>query len=200
VRVFEPNPASARAWTEQWLGEGHAVSAAVLAKNPFERGRFRTCVDDQAPPDVGTNFEKAFVSTTREPDEWLASTLEELHGGRPGCLVVEDDLSRPGDPALIDSDIASAFIGDRVVSWAEVRPGTGGDAVREVMRVGSGYPRNAFLSSQTPDELQLADRADLSSDFSEHVAKSLVAVIVAVYDAESYLVWDESLPLESQRV
>jgi hypothetical protein len=190
MRIVEPNPASSRAWTQRWLAAGHAISATVLAKNPFERGRFRTCVDDQAPPDVGTDFEKAFVATTNEPDEWLALTLEELLGGGSGCLVVEDDLFRLGDPALADSDIPLAFIGDRVVSWAEIGPGRGGEAVREVMYVGSGYPRNAFLSSRTPDELQLVDRAELSTDFSERVAKSLAAVIVAIYDDESYLVWD----------
>lgn len=59
------------------------------------------------------------------------------------------------------------------------------------MRVGSGYPRNAFVVTRSADELGLADRQQAPDDFPNRVAESLSAVIVSVFDDESYLVWDD---------
>ncbi|HEX3174294.1 MAG TPA: hypothetical protein VHQ43_08760 [Solirubrobacterales bacterium] len=196
MKVIEANQDEARSWTERWLGAGHALSADVLANAPFGDGRFRTCVSDDVTPERLTKFEEGNMARTKEADEWLAQTLDELTVIGASCLVVEDDLSRPTDPALIRSEIPSAFIGDRVVSWSDLSPGNGEASVKAVMAVGSGYPRNAFVVSQSAANLGLDDRQQVPEDFPSKVAESLLAVIVAIFDAESYLIWDrgDSLP------
>ena len=49
---------------------------------------------------------------------------------------------------------------------------------------------NAFVTSAPAEELVLVDGADLDSDVADAVVASLVAVIVAAYDAETYIIWE----------
>lgn len=192
MTVIEVNREKARSWTEQWLNAGHAVSAAVLSIAPFHSGIFRTFIGDEVAKEGLPNFESGWAVNVGEARRWLAETLDEqaLRGAK--CLIVEDDLSRPTDPALLRSDIPSAFIGDRVVSWCDVNPQNGAAAVDRVMYVGSGYPRNAFVVNKSAAELGLIDRQQVSAEFAQQVAASLLAVIVSIFDAESYLVWTPS--------
>lgn len=63
--------------------------------------------------------------------------------------------------------------------------------IEEAMRVGSGYPRNAFVTALSAADLGLADRQQVPADFPERVVGSLLAVIVSAYDDETYLAWDQ---------
>jgi len=192
MTVIEIGHEEARSWTERWLGAGHAVSAAVLADAPFGEGRFHTCVADDVPPERLARFEEGDVAGTKEAREWLARILDGLAAAGAGCLIVEDDLTSSTHLALHHDDIPSAFIGDRVVAWSGLSPGNGAAAVEAVMYVGSGYPRNAFVVGRSPEQLGLADRRQAPEQFPGEVAKSLLAVIVAIFDAETYLVWERS--------
>lgn len=53
-------------------------------------------------------------------------------------------------------------------------------------RGASGYPMNAFVTSASAEDLGLVDGADLDSGVAGGVVGSLLAVIVAGYDAETY--------------
>jgi hypothetical protein len=58
------------------------------------------------------------------------------------------------------------------------------------MRSSHGYPLNAFVTSRSTDELGLVDDADVGHDIGDLVAGSLMAVIVAAFDADSFLIWE----------
>lgn len=53
-----------------------------------------------------------------------------------------------------------------------------------------GYPTNAFVTSASAEELRLVDGADLGSDIAGPIVGSLMAVIVAAYDNETFIVWE----------
>ncbi len=53
-----------------------------------------------------------------------------------------------------------------------------------------GYPLNAFITIKSAAELELVDRQQVPNNFLGEVAKSLMAVIVAAFDAETFMVWD----------
>lgn len=57
-------------------------------------------------------------------------------------------------------------------------------------RVSNGYPLNAFVVSRSSAELGLAADAALGEAFTEEVVQSLLAVVIAAFDAESFLVWE----------
>lgn len=177
---------------EEWLGAGHFVSEAVLASAQFDRGTFRTCVGDDIDVEEPVDFETGWMIKTREADFWLAQVLDELSQEGARCAIGEDDLSGPTDPGFIKSPIPSAFINDRVLCWSNLTPGNGATAVRPTMRIGSGYPSNAFVVSRTSTDLGLADRQQVAKGFLSQVQDSLMAVTVAIFDAESYLVWTPS--------
>lgn len=188
--VVEPNKDKAREWMDQWLGAGHEVSAAARACEPFTHGRFRTYVSNDATPERIAKFEEGDMAGRQETDEWLAGTLDELTGNSASCVIVEEDLARPNDPSIVRGEIPAAFIGDRVVSWSDLTPRRGAEVVTAIRRVASGYPRNAFVVSRSAGDLGLADRQHVPEDFPSRAAKSLLAVIVSIFDDESYLVWD----------
>lgn len=190
MSVVEIERDRARSWTERWLGAGHVVSAAVLASAPFDRGRFRTCVADGVTSERLRNFDEGYMAKVTEADAWLAQTLDELSRNGARCVVAEHDLASRTDPFIVQGEDPWAFIGDRVIAWSDIGPGGGAAAVKEVKGVGSGYPSNAFVVTHSAAELGIFDRQQVPENFSSRVAESLLAVIVAVFDAESYLVWD----------
>ncbi len=106
------------------------------------------------------------------------------------CIVVEDELRLKGDhkPSL-DGLQPTAFGGEKVVHWASLADGAGA-AITTLDRGSHGYPTNAFVTEASPEDLGLAHGADLDSDFGGSVVASLAAVIVAAYDADSFLIWE----------
>lgn len=124
-----------------------------------------------------------------DADRGLAAVLDELAGESSACVVVEDDMGMRMDPAIQNSSFPVAFVGDRVVSWAELKRGRGADAVEGITQGASGYPRNAFVVSKSVDELELVDRQSLSKDIAGKVAGALLAIIVGAFDDESYVIW-----------
>jgi hypothetical protein len=78
-----------------------------------------------------------------------------------------------------------------VIHWADLA-GDMEDAIVAVNRGSGGYPTNAFVTSASADELGLMDGADLDHDVGGVVVGSLVAVIVAAYDDETYIIWEPS--------
>lgn len=129
----------------------------------------------------------------KEADAWLAQTLEELARRGAACVIAEHDLARPTDPFLVRSEDRWAFVDDRVLAWSDLEPGSGAAAVEEVRGVGSGYPRNMFVSSRSERGLGLADRQQVPDEFPRQVACSLLAVIVSIFDDEPYLVWEKAV-------
>jgi hypothetical protein len=189
MKVIEINHEKGRRWTEEWLSAGHFVSEAVLAKVSFTHGQFRTCITDEAATKPLPDFATGWVASRKEVDAWLARVLDVLTPAGARCIIVEDDLSRPTDPAFKRSDIPSALMGDRVLCWHDLHPASGATAVNHTRYIGSGYPRNAFVVSSSARELGLADRQQVPQGFLSRVTESLMAVIVAIFDDESYLVW-----------
>jgi len=120
----------------------------------------------------------------------LATVLATLAERGAACVVVEDELrSKRGPKANLGGLLLTAFAGEKVIHWAPLADD--GEAATLTLHRGShGYPTNAFVTSASPGELGLEDGADLDSDIADAVVGSLVAVIVAAYDADSYLIWE----------
>lgn len=183
----------ARGWIEKSLAAGDGVAAAVLADPPFAGGRFRSFVPADTPAERLARLEEGGLVDAEAALAALATELDNLKRRGASSLVVEDDVGRRGDPAVASSEAATSFIGDRVVSWADLKPGACELAAR-VTNYASGYPLNAFVSSRSAAELGLVDRGTLSEGFGARVAATVMAVIVSTFDAESYLVWDQGEP------
>ncbi len=188
--AIEVNSTQARSWTIRSLKAGHIVSNAVLQVAPFEVGHFRTCISSDDCTESLPNFEEGGVASARETAPWLAQTLEGLVRRGAACVIVEDDLARRTDSFFARSNDRWAFAADRVLAWSELEPESGAAAVDEVRGVGSGYPTNMFVSTYSASNLGLADRQQVPDEFPLRVASSLLAVIVSVFDDESYLVWE----------
>lgn len=167
------------------------MSSAVLAGSLLEGGRFYVL----APPDVSKNqlenFEWGGVVDEAAAIVALGQILTRLRGRGAACLIVEDNLGLRTDPAVVQSDVRSAFLGDRVVCWADLTgEADSGRGAAEMTRVSNGYPLNAFVVSRSSAELGLAADAALGEAFTEEVVQSLLAVVIAAFDAESFLVWE----------
>lgn len=192
ARAVEIPADLARHWVRQSLGGGHAISAAVLANLQFEDGIFRALLPQELEPGQVPDFEYGGIVKQAVSEAALARVLEELARRGAACVVVEDDLSIRTDPAVEQSSEPLAFIGDRVISWCNLDPGAGVAAAEIVGQVGSGFPTNAFVVSRSAADLGLADRRLLSKNFGSKVVECLMAVVVAAYDDESYVLWTES--------
>ncbi|MCL2471515.1 MAG: hypothetical protein FWF25_07225 [Propionibacteriaceae bacterium] len=110
-----------------------------------------------------------------------AFTNTAMCGG--GSLIVESDFARKGDQCLAP-DVA--FVDDRVIRWTGL-DGGGVEPVHLLRTGAAGYPLNAFVSALPVSELPLTPGTDLTRQEVEILAESVCAVIVAVFDAESFL-------------
>lgn len=193
MTVVEPNASDALAWIEQSLAAGQAVSAAVLAQVAPDGDRARLWVSENIDPTHMPTFQEGGVAKESEATAWLVNEIDGMAARGARCLIVEDALSRPSDPALKRSEIPVAFLGESVLSWCQLPPVPGRALPDEVIRVGGGFPTNAFVLSASVSELGLSDRQQLPVAFPRAVAASVEAVAVSVHDAESYLVWERDL-------
>jgi hypothetical protein len=182
----------------EWLGysleQGEVVSRATLKVIQEHEGHAYTL----APEGV----DRARLANPRDggvispgagsPREALARELETLAERGAACVVVEDDLRLKRDPKpSLDGLLLTAFVGERVLHWAELQDGMEAASVA-IDRGSHGYPLNAFVTSASASELGLVDGADLDLDIASLVVGSLMAVIVSAYDDETYIIWEPS--------
>lgn len=181
-------------WLRHSLGQGEVISPAGLKFINEHAGHAYALVPETVDPARLANPNNGAVITpgTGSPREALALVFTTLTERGGTCVVVEDELrlkrhSKPG----LDGRLLTGFVGEKVIHWANLASGTDG-AVVTVNRGSGDYPTNAFVTSASAEELGLMDGADLDSSIAGRVVGSLLAVIVAAYDAETYIIWEPS--------
>jgi hypothetical protein len=107
-------------------------------------------------------------------------------------LIVEDEwsLKRDARPSIEDP-MRTGFVGEQVIHWARLAKGMK-DAIVALHRGSGGYPTNAFVTSASDQQLGLVDGADLGHEITARVVGALLAIIVAAYDDETFLIWEPS--------
>lgn len=176
-----------RNWFEESLGGGFGVSAAVLASISFDIGRFFAFVSSDMDPE---QIKFPGYPDVRGGGPALALYLDDLTSGKDLCLLIEDEAAERGDPNIEEWSVPSAFIGDRVVHWFDLKPGSGAAAMSAINESSSGYPLNAFVVTRTSTELGLVNRGSLANDIVDTIASSILAIVVAAFDATSFAVWE----------
>jgi hypothetical protein len=175
-------------WARESLGGGLEVASRALKLLDSDLGVFFVVAPSDAPlADRDPRASAGLLQDTA--DAALLPFVLALHDAR--TVLVEDELGLRADFRL-GSELGDgsrwanvAFVGEHVVWWGEVD----GRAV-ELMRFGSsGYPRTAFVLSETPDALRLRDREALEEQTIESIVDSISAVVVGIYDDESYCIW-----------
>jgi hypothetical protein len=195
VRLVEPPHEEGADWLKASLSRGHALSAAVRAADPFDRGRLRSLVSDETPDSSITRFNIGGVidsSRHGSANEALAKLLNDFIRQGAGCVVVEDDALGRCHPALGRVGAPSAYMGEDVIHWANLATPTRLAAVRAIWASASGFPTNAFVVRRSSEELGLVDGASAPAQIANNVVGALLAVIVSAYDAESFLIWDNA--------
>jgi hypothetical protein len=172
----------ARGWVRQSLLGGSllAVAAAELLNLP---GSATVLVGENA---INlTEFERTRQATQDASGVLLREVLRQLKRDGARTVIVDDDLARRSD---VKKWGAATYIGDRILRWDRLD----GDlvVVVDVVRHGaSGYPLNALVCTRTAEALALGDEREIGPVGIEAIVDATCALIVAVYDAESFLVW-----------
>lgn len=186
----EVDQAIALNWLRYSLGQGGMISPAALKFIEEHKGHAYTLAPDTVDTARLATPRWGGVVTTGGAQAALARVLETLAERGAACVVVEDELSLKRHPKpSLDGLLLTAFIGEQVLHWAGLADGTEA-AITALHRGSGGYPTNAFVASASAEALGLVDGADLGSGIGEAVAASLVAVIVAAYDNETYIIWE----------
>jgi hypothetical protein len=189
AKKLEIPKADGRDWLERSLAAGFDVASAVLAAAPFNSGRFTTFIPASASMSQVQFPDHGFVGET-VGNAGLSQHLDNLARKSAACVVIEDDILERNDRQPDDMTIPSVFIGDGVIHWSNLKPGFGAAATKAVREGAFGYPLNAFVVAKSAADLGLVNDRSAPEGFADEVAKSLLAVIVSAFDAESFLVWD----------
>ncbi len=179
-------------WLRYSLGQGEVISPVALKFIEEREGHSYTLAPDTVDPARLATPSDGGVTKTGDARSALAKVLATLAEHGAACVVVEDELRQRKDPKpSLDGLLLTAFVGELALHWADLADGTDG-AILTVDRGSHGYPLNAFVTSASAEELGLVDGADLEQNVAGGVVGSLVAVIVAAYDAETYIIWEPS--------
>ncbi len=179
-------------WLRHSLGQGEVISPAALKFIAEHEGHAYTLAPETVDPAVLATPDSGGVIKTRAAREGLVKVLEGLVERGAACVVVEDELSekRDANPSW-GGRLLTGFVGEKVIHWANLADGTD-DAIVTVHRGSGDYPTNAFVTAAPAEELGLVDGANLNPGIGETAVAWLVAVIVAAYDAETYIIWEPS--------
>jgi hypothetical protein len=182
-------------WLQHSLGQGEIVSPAALKTIEERGGHAYTLASETVDPARLTKPSDGWViepGAGSSRDAALAQVVETLAERGAACVVVEDCLRLRKDPKpSLDGLLLTAFIGEQVIHWAGLEGGA--DAAVLTLHRGSGkYPLNAFVTSASAEKLELVDGAEFARDLAGPVVGSLMAVVVAAYDAETYIIWEPS--------
>lgn len=174
--------AAARPWVQRSLAQGALLSHSVAAH--IERFSVATLLaperySDGALDDVGRGIPSDEADATA-----LAYLTTRVPGG--GCLLVEDDLARAGDPDLGGHPGAYSVVDGRILRWVDLDGAT--EQVSWTLRAGSSrFPLNAFVIPVSASRAGLVPGAEVGDGVVAGIASQVVAVIVSVFDAEAYL-------------
>lgn len=188
-RPTEIDRAVAFEWLRQSLSQGNVISRSVLTAVQESDGRSQVLIPEAVDAARLTKLSEGGVIGTHSAQEALPPVLDELKEDGAASVVVEDEVRLRSDPNTdVDGLLLTAFVDDSVLHWADF--GDGAEPAVQVLHRGShGYPLNAFIVSATTKELGLVNGADLDSNIGDAIAQALIAVIVAAYDAETFLIW-----------
>lgn len=187
MREILGSPVSAKLgadWTRGSLAQGSDLAASMTRRlAEFASARLLIPPVPGAAP-VTSLDDHGRGTRSSDADQIAQRLLGSFAAAGVRTLVVEDDLARRGDPGV---GLDVAFIGDRVVRWADL--GVGANAAVQLLRAGaSGYPLNAFACWRPSAELGLKAGVILGESQQAALVDSTSAVITSVYDAETYLV------------
>lgn len=186
---------AAREWVAESLAEGLGLAERVLTRRgPAAVGAVRALAG--APASVGMatlasrgaledGVEGSFAGAVAALAALLGPAA--ARGGR--VLVVEDELSPPGDPVLADLADGVFICDDRVYHWRAVTAGLDAAALTDLLgSATSGYPTNGFVTLADPGAW--GPFARLAAADLDALAEGVEGVFVAAYDAEGLLWWE----------
>jgi hypothetical protein len=190
LKTVEIERALGVGWLKNSLTQGFDLSKAALEVVKAGEGTCKSFISDEI-DSYRTNLAEGGMARTGESMAALAQELNGLALRHARCVIVEDDLWRRTDETLEKFNAQSpiSFVDNRVIHWCDVKQENGADCVDVVNKGASGYPLNAFVISKFAGELGLVDREDVPEGLPSEVAESLLAVIVAAFDAETFMVW-----------
>jgi hypothetical protein len=100
-------------------------------------------------------------------------------------LIVESEIEGRDKP-FRGADVA--YIGDRIYRWLDLQD-NGEEAIQLLWRGSSGYPLNAFLSSQSSGKLGLQVDTEINEEGQLQIINSTQAIVVSAFDGEVFLAW-----------
>ncbi len=194
-----PVEGAARAWVRESLADGLGLSARVAAAaaaaacGAGATGEVRALAG-ALPAVTGATLgsrealEEGVEGSFAGAVEALAAMLAPAAAAGGRLLVIEDELSPPGDPVLADHGDRVFLCGNDVYHWRPVTAALDAAALTELLgSATSGYPTNGFVVAADPagwGPFARLVEADLDA-----LAAAAEAVVVAAYDAEGLLWW-----------
>lgn len=178
-------------WLRYSLSQGSVISPVALRVLQERKGHTYSLVPDTVDTARLARPSEGGVLDACSASKALLAVLEAFAARGAKCLIVEDEVRRRKDPTRsAHGKLATAFVGERVIHWSSFAD-VSADSMLQVLRLGShGYPLNAFVTSAAENELGLTIGADLDPNVGHAVINALMAVIVAAYDAETYMIWE----------
>ena len=157
--------------------------------HPFGRGTFSVIAPPSTKIANASDLNQMYqIPVCGIVDDFLCAALESaaVNGGH--CLIVEDNIRSLSNPATPYG--STSFIEGSIIHWLDLSDRSGEMAVNVIFASSTGYPLNAFVSTESSGALGLVDGTEAPSQLGAEIAQSLLAFVVTAFDEESYVIWE----------
>jgi len=189
-----------RAWVRDSLAAGKLLSRHVLGRLNIDEGStFALGLSEEEghdQRDLELSLGDLSESLLEASAESLLALITELRNkGNAHLFVVENDLAKPDDPAIVGRPLGSVvFAADTVYHLQDLADlDTQDGLIKFLGSSASGYPLNGFvMRSKSNEELSQAFRTKRLGP----VIAGIDAIVNSVFDNSGFSVWLPNIVLE----
>ncbi len=183
---------AAREWIRTSLERGHELSRFALERFDLSTGTVLCMVPSANPPPFGF---RGTLDTSYDCSPDLVEAVSMLAARGAVALVVEDELARRGDQFLGDNappdTLVPYYLADDHILWGiDLEQLKAPETVELISWASAGWPTNAFFVGAKTRSVRLVEGGEISNRELGALSNAITGILVAAFDAESYVVWE----------
>jgi hypothetical protein len=173
---------------ERRLAAGNSLARAVLKRLVISEASCVTNLREGVDDSILTRFDQGGVVDSQHSIKWIVEVIRSyLSGGTDRLVVLEDALSRRGDPVIDRLQSRIRYIGAEVYYLLGATDANEYAIATSLSEADSPHQLVCVFTQQGKTTAREKKDADITQDELEEWARTAQAVVVSAYDGEGFV-------------
>ncbi|MDP2735990.1 MAG: hypothetical protein Q8P12_07345 [bacterium] len=183
-------PEVAKVYALERLSNGNRFSRELLPLIDKKKGHIRSFLPRSSLPKAIENPRFGGITVSEQSRSWLVGEIAKfLEGGKNRLVVMENAVARPGDPVLDTTLSCWAAYEDEIFHLLRSQEYKLSDIHEIIEEAESPHILIGALVRLNSDPLESEEPRRLTLQDLKRLAQGTMAIIVAAFDGEGYLLW-----------